>query len=336
MWWIYFILTVVSSEEVNQTVDLESARGRPQISDGQEAETHFIIPRSNTKYNETIAWAEIATETITAYDPDVEYFNQRATDFFYNEFVHQACGPDAVTDYIDYDTGNPSSSYDEAVKNLDDYNSINVCEDPFKVARCAIQCNIYSECNGFNYNHREGLAYQCACILWKSCNQDIMLSNTHVHTFFKVPVTLSPTSPTGSPTDAPSETPTTSAPTTTAPTVSPPTKTPTTAGPTTVPPTASPTSPTLAFGMTHSPTFPSRSPTSIPTSFPTASPPPPIIVNEEACTVSDFTKIVLGVAATMAFTVTFAAIGFWYLLENGKLRSRGYTRLASVHRNARV
>ena len=87
MWWIYFILTVVSSEEVNQTVDLESARGRPQISDGQEAETHFIIPRSNTKYNETTAWEE--AETITAYDPDVEYFNQRATDFLYNEFVHK-------------------------------------------------------------------------------------------------------------------------------------------------------------------------------------------------------------------------------------------------------
>ena len=82
--------------------------------------------------------------------------------------------------------------------------------------------------------------------------------------------------------------------------------------------------------------MPSPSPTPAPTLFPTTSPPaagPPVIVNEEACTVSDFTKIMLGVAATMAFTVALAAIGFWYFLENG---SGGYTKLSSVHKYARV
>ena len=85
--------------------------------------------------------------------------------------------------------------------------------------------------------------------------------------------------------------------------------------------------------------YPSSSPTTdSPTQRPSAAPPAPIIYTyktiKEDCTVSDFTKIVLGISSTLAFTVAVAAVGFWYLLERSKLAAGGgsYQPVATANR----
>ena len=93
---------------------------------------------------------------------------------------------------------------------------------------------------------------------------------------------------------------------------------------------------------TNSPTpFPTQVPTTYPTAHPTEFPTkhptdaPEIIVNsilneiKEDCIVTDFTKIILGVASTLAFTIAGAALGFWYLLERRKIAPNG-SRFASA------